>query len=486
MKKWFKCGAGLTALVAISSTILPLSALAAQNATIDKSAKAETYFQGIGTNISNATIIANWPTDKLAKVQARIDAMDLPLVRFWSPSDAHKSDVNNLNSADDWTKPQWTKVVSWANFLESVNTKILLTPGDKNTFTTPSAKPAYSTPEWSLELVKQLDRLTYTEGLSNIASVDVANEPSDATAWHSGITNLKNALSANTHGLSTLPIDGPGYYNNTALMNDNYWDSKVSTWSHHLYFGLDTWNYETGGLEGQLRSVNNWLRGKTPIQSLYLTEFGDGRAKAAIPGDSNSNADSQLNIRKHKYGLEVADMSIQAMNGGVKYLSTWMLDESGRYDSSKTGSVKRWGLWEPYELDANMTLRPWFYVHYLLSKYVWANSTVYDVASSDPGVRITAVNKNGTNQWSILILNKTNTVKDINVTITGGGTGNFTRYKYHNNATDVQNNEDYSQYIQDSNGYPSPIATHTGVNMSTGLSIGYSPYSFTVLTGTIQ
>lgn len=458
--------------------------MADQTIFVDTSKVANSHFQGVGTNISSPSIQYPWPAPALETVKKRLAAMEIPKARVWFQLNAHKTIASDLNSGDNWQSEPWKRIETWARLLGDCNTQIQYCPLGGGPYSVPPEKPTYSTAAWAREAGKQIQKLMETPANARVVSAEVVNEPKDDKGWQRGLSFLRDELDA--RGFGKIAVNGPGFYRNSVLQNEAWWNSRGNEWSHHLYFGLDEWNYETGGLTPQLKSARNWLQSKNPPQPLILGEFGDNRFKGALPDDPNSSADSQRNIRKHRYGLELADMTIQAMNAGVQHLDSWMLDESGRYDPKKPQSVKNWGLWEPHELDPKMSLRPWFYAHFLLSKYAWADSTVFEIDFQHPDLRITALKRNGSQNWTLLALNKGATNAAIRFQMSARGAGKFQRYVYSNPQTDAMNSQNYAFYAQDKDGFPVATEVLNEVAMADGLALELPRYSLSVLTGTIE
>lgn len=495
----------------LTSLSLPSMALAA-DLVVDRTQVANSYFQGVGTNVSTSTLNKDWTASDLATVRQRMKDMGLPYVRMWVSVDWITSADGDIVAAADldgsnWSGGNYAKAKEWATWFKNNGIKIHFVLGSRATFNNPAGltkDTVYDNDAWVSKVAQTLGDLRTTLGASAVPTAELVNEPKDAARYRSGMTKLNN-LNVGAQ------LAGPAYYKGYTFTNTDWYTPNQQIWSHHTYDNLDDptdptgsqlqgFDYEKGGLAKMIARQNTWLRTAPQVaQAIFITEFGDGRDRAKPAGVwpdgmtdlQDAEASSHAQIRTHKMGLETADMAIQQMNGGAKALFSWQADESNRGNS-----VARWGLWEPAEgrsqdTQYRLTLRPWFYVHYLFSKYSWGNnatvykvpSIFYDTANNDI-VRATAVKKSGSSETTIFIVNKTNGSHTFNLKVSNAPTDvTLTRFEY----TAAIDNRNYGVYnTQSGTGYPAPVtATPAHYNLSAGTSITIPARTVLVLTGSI-
>lgn len=130
-------------------------------------------------------------------------------------------------------------------------------------------------------------------------------------------------------------------------------------------------------------------------KSLLLTEAG----VCGFGGDFSGNA----TIDRPEYGIDMADLAVQASASRVDDVLAWMLDDNSHQDFS-------WGIFSNKE--HGMKLRPWFYPWALLSRFVPSGSNTYRTSTPSDGVcaivaRIPREKSDEQTDWTYCIVNRT-------------------------------------------------------------------------------
>ncbi|MCC8171989.1 MAG: hypothetical protein LIP00_09440 [Parabacteroides sp.] len=159
--------------------------------------------------------------------------------------------------------------------------------------------------------------------------------------------------------------------------------------------------------------------------SLYDQE-NTRRAKAKKHASLN---DSQMFVYDYRYGIDMADALLQAINTGYSGSVAWMLDDA-MHSNEAPDKLKIWGFWnilgeEQFGAEEER-VRPWYYAWSLLTRYIPVGSRIYksDV-SGDTGIKAVISKKDGNCTIGLLNISKS----DKTVDLTGPGLPERAGYK---------------------------------------------------------
>ena len=308
-------------------------------------------------------------------------------------------------------------------------------------------------------LADLVDFLINTRNYTNIKYVILANEPQHR---FSNFAEYRAAVEAlNTQLLrpslqGKVSIMGPDVGGDgTSWLTSSATDlaSILGSYEWHDYpSGQNAIKDTTAGSQLKTLQMNIGTADPDSVNKpLVLTEMGWFFGTTA--------ADDQPNIRTYQYGVEVADLGIQAARNGWSSIA-WYLDDQG--------NDKLWGMWD---IQNEPALRPWFYSWSLLTRYFAPGMTLYN--PTDPtDLRILAgkaVTADG-NQWSIALVNRRNTDAVVNVSISGEGAVTLSRFVYSS-----------ASQTADANGFPVAVDRLSGT-LGNGIQIAVPANSVVVST----
>lgn len=311
-------------------------------------------------------------------------------------------------------------------------------------------------------LADMVDHLINTKNYTNIKYVILANEPQNRFNNYAEYRAAVQALNTQLQRPSLVgkvTIMGPDTgHNGTSWLTASATDlsSIIGSYEWHDYPGrfniIDEIKDTSAG--SQLKTLMQNITTADPSavnKPLVLGEMGWFYGVTA--------ADDQPNIGTYRYGVEVADLGIQAARNGWSSMA-WYLDDQG--------NDKLWGMWDIKDAPA---LRPWFYSWSLMTRYFVPGMTLYNPVNPTD-LRILAgkqVTGNG-NRWSIALVNRRTTEATVNLRIGGEGAVTLSRFVYAptNNA-------------KDANGFPIALNRISG-NLGSGIEITVPANAVVVVT----
>ena len=153
----------------------------------------------------------------------------------------------------------------------------------------------------------------------------------------------------------------------------------------------------------------DYAKGKE--KDLAVGEFGptvEGDAKMPIGSCYYETAYGETGTGK--LGMVIAEQAMAMLNAGAKTIQKWCfadLDYSGGKLNYYHGTMKGTkGNWET---------RSDYYSYGLMTRYIRSNSTVFKTTSSDSLIRMTAVQNNKDNKWTIVIMNRKDKLSSVTI-----------------------------------------------------------------------
>ncbi|WP_066629913.1 cellulase family glycosylhydrolase [Labilibacter marinus] len=272
-------------------------------------------------------------------------------------------------------------------------------------------------PKWIKIVVEYLDYLINTRGYTCLKYYNLVNEPNgdwastkgDFVEWSEGVKLLAEALKE--RGLDKyITVAGPDavtrYDNPRSTYTGAGWveetakqlDDIVGIYEVHDYTDYEL--VRSGGFKkyhGDIAQLMKHTNKQIIFGELGFSRNGkENQEKAAQ--DPYACEDSQFDVFKYSYGVDMADAVIQSMNAGYSGAAAWALDDAMHTcgDLGNKNELKRWGMWNSLgaELcnnpeDENM--RPWFYSWSLLCRYFPTGSEIVETDTTGiEGLRLTA------------------------------------------------------------------------------------------------
>lgn len=194
---------------------------------------------------------------------------------------------------------------------------------------------------------------------------------------------------------------------------DREMNERIALYDVHMYPTIE--EIQSGKVQQQIAEQRALVSGK----DFYMTEVGMVTGKAM--------GDSQTYIREFCYGVLMADVACQVINGGFAGVSIWDLDDAmhdqeNGYPREDIHSLKQWGFWNAvagrvFGQPEEERIRPHFFVWSLLCRLFKCGSTVYvpqfiDVEESN--LRVLAMTKEG--RTTMMLVNDSS--ENLNVSIT--------------------------------------------------------------------
>lgn len=369
-----------------------------------------------------------WMDDAMwEKTFKRLDYMKLSLARtmitsktfsFTGNDNAGNPIIDNTRNLDIAEK--------WLDYCDSRNITLLW--GEWGTGTI----APITDPKWSRTVVGYADYLINTCGHDCIRYFIPTNEPdgnwSDATGgnfltWKQAAENAYGEITEREIS-DQLQIAGPdacpGITGPTFIaMAATQLREKIGLWNIHIYPYLA--DIRNGSYESL---IQQWHGIMGTDKKLVLGELGIKfqpgteeyaenirRAQEDPMGKTDATGSSNMFVYDYSYAIDIADLYIQCMRGGISGACAWMVCDA--MNTSADQKMKRWGMWNIFGAKmgnaADEDIRPWFYTLSLLSRYVPQGSDILSVnASGVAGVRAVAARKDG--EITIAVVN--NSQKD--------------------------------------------------------------------------
>ena len=307
-------------------------------------------------------------------------------------------------------------------------------------------------PVWAKAVVRFAGHLIDDKGHRSIKYLTGVNEPdggwTEATKgkyepWRTANENLSREI--REQGLSgklslgapdACPgITGTKFIERTA----QDFSEEPGVWNIHIY--PYTEDIRNGSYE---RSIRQWHGILGRHKKLVIGEIGmkykQGtpakeenlrRAKEDPMHKSDTLGGSNMFVYDFFYGVDLADLYIQCMRGGISGACAWMLCDA--MNSSPGQLMRRWGMWNIFGskmgFPEDENIRPWFYTVSLLSRYFPAGSDILDIeGATGEGLRAVAGNLGG--EITVAVVNNSDEARTVNLRINGEGKRKLRYYNY--------------------------------------------------------
>nr|WP_320117405.1 cellulase family glycosylhydrolase [uncultured Marinifilum sp.] len=319
-------------------------------------------------------------------------------------------------------------------------------------------------PKWINGIVEYLDFLINTRGYTCIKYFNFINEPNgdwssvngDFEKWKSGVELLVEGLKAK--GLDKMiSVAGPDAVTRYDNPNSTYtgagWveetakqmDDIVGIYEVHDYTEYDL--VRSGGFKkyhGDIAKLMKHTNKQIIFGELGFSRNGKENQEATLK-DSYACEDSQMDVYKFSYGIDMADAVIQSMNAGYSGAAAWALDDAMHTcgDLGNKNELKRWGMWNSLgkELCNNPEdekMRPWFYSWSLICRYFPTGSNIVKTDSTGiNGLRLTA----GVYHDDMTIAIVNNSAQDNVISLDIPKSKNFKKFLYVDGERAVDANE---------------------------------------------
>ncbi|GHT12101.1 hypothetical protein FACS189426_14950 [Bacteroidia bacterium] len=207
-----------------------------------------------------------------------------------------------------------------------------------------------------------------------------------------------------------------------------------------------------------------------PADSLLMKEY----LRRVIDHPFTKGTDANMLVYDYFYGLDMALLCIETMNGGFSGIAAWMLDDAmhSKNDSGNTTDIKLWGMWnilgsEVFHDPSQEDVRPWYYTWSLLCRYFPSGAVIRrTIFDRTQGVYVAGSELNG--KYTLAAVNVGD--KDVELDLVfPAGLANVSLYAYEDN-----------QRITDENGYPMP--TDSKITIKDSFKIKLKRQSFQLLT----
>jgi len=369
-----------------------------------------------------------------ALIEKRMKWMKIPLVRVMMIAKW----CYLGNGKYDWNTTDMKELYRHLDLCQKLGITVFLTEWgcNDNWLKTPDVEKI-SDKKYAEIIGTYLDYLINKKKYTCIKAFILGNEPNLSgygwPAWRAGVINLSTELKK--RGLDKkVTLTG-----SDQSVGDDWHEKAVDQLQD--YFGVyDNHKYANDEIvrPGKLFDYFKGLKD-------YAMKYDAGaKNKPFIVGEAGLNNFANHPFGNKKidtvyYGIFMADFAVQAVNAGSSAVFTWMLDDNSHMNFY-------WGLWK--DKKNGMTLRPYFYVWSLLTRYFPSKSTVYGLGKVSDDVRVLAVSipkKGDKKDWSLCFVNRGDKSVIIELQIPGEGIRKFSNYIYSDSTIKV-----------DKNGFPVP------------------------------
>jgi hypothetical protein len=313
----------------------------------------------------------------------------------------------------------------------------------------PPKRSMKDSPEWVDMSVDYLNYLVNECGFNCIKYFVIFNEPDGDWAYPDGDYELWKSMILRFHdkmaqypGLTEkVQLAAPDvvmeYKNPNSKYDARQWlrqtaqeaDSVVGVYDIHAYPGQsEVRKGDYAGILSQYRQAipenKKIILGEAGFKywrtadSLLMKEF-NRRLKG---NPLTKGTDANLFVYDTFYGLDMALLCVEVMNGGFSGMAAWMLDDAmhSNSDSGKPNDIKLWGMWnilgeEVFHDASQEEIRPWYYAWSLLCRYFPAGSTILKTTfDRTQGVYIAVAEQQ--DRYTMAAVNVGHTAKSLNIT----------------------------------------------------------------------
>ena len=296
-------------------------------------------------------------------------------------------------------------------------------------------------PAWAKIISGLLKFLIVEKGYTCIRYFNYVNEANsewswcaDYDQWQQGIAYLHEQLCKlgieNRIGIvgpDSVWDEGNSWLRRIAA--DRETDARIALYDVHMYPTIE--EIQSGDIQRQIAEQRALVSGK----DFYMTEVGMVTGKAM--------GDSQTYIREFCYGVLMADVACQVINGGFAGVSIWDLDDAmhnqgNGYPREDIRSLKQWGFWNSvagrvFGQPEEERIRPHFFTWSLMCRLFKYGSTVYVpqfTGAEGSALRVLAMSKDG--RAAVMLVNDGH--EDLNIGITlpkcQNACGAWEKYEY--------------------------------------------------------
>lgn len=355
-------------------------------------------------------------------ITKRVDYMQPAFVRLmiYAPTYCKGFDQNG-DPIYQFDSPGSLALLRELDYLESRNIEVVLGEWEApERFGGPFEGIEAGNPAWAKIICGMLDFLLNEKKYTCIHYFNYINEANaewslcaDWQKWRAGINSLYEEL--RKHNLDKkIGITGP----DSVWDEDDQWLKNVvsdadihriiSIYDVHMYPTLE--EIQNGSVQKQTAEK----RSIAPDKDFYMTEVGMVTGKTM--------GDSQPYVKEYCYGVIMADIASQVINGGLNALAIWDLDDAmhnqgNGFPKEDIRSLKMWGFFNSvagrvFGKPEEQNLRPHFFTWSLMCRFFRPGSEVLkmDIDNDTTGFRSVAmIDHDG--KLTIMLVNHSNSQK---------------------------------------------------------------------------
>lgn len=279
--------------------------------------------------------------------------------------------------------------------------------------------------------------------------------------------------------------NGASQYNGLGWMQQSYkqLDEKLGAYVLHDYPNRDNVMKGTGSVDFYSQCRDNVKESGKPLfigelgfkypSSTALYAENIRRAKA---GHANQD-DCNMFVYDYFYGIDMAAVTMQAMNSGIAGCMPWLLDDAMHTDGNGSlNKLKKWGFWnilgkELFNDAEEENIRPWFYTMSLLTRCFPRGSKIRTVSMAKDAETDCVV---GEHDGAVTIALNNHSFEDRRFVITmsdATGARDFAQYTYSDGYSPV-----------DADGFPVVDKVLRNVDFNAGVEVVVPAFSFLLWT----
>ena len=390
-------------------------------------------------------------------VTKRIEWMKIPLVRMMMRVNWCSKEAGTY----DWERPEMKNVCRYLDVCQKQGITVWLTDwGCEPGWLKVPGIADVGDAKYAEAIGTYMDYLLNKKGYSCIKYFIMVNEPNFEVGnfgrWKKGVENV-------TGEFKRRGLDKKVIFAGSDESGDDSWhrmavdqmQNMLGAYDIHRYAPVD--EVRSGGLKEFYKAQWEYALSKDAKAGGKPKIVGEAGIMAGGSGTSNN----ALHL-DYEYGVYMADYAVQAAGAGSWGVSAWMLEDSSHENFT-------WGMWK--DKRGGFALKPWFYVWSLLSRYVPAGSSMYEMESG-PDVRALAAHSSGKGKegWTFCVVNRGDQARRVVIRVTGGKKVTLKDYVYSREGASA-----------DKDGFPIPVGEIKG-DLGAGVEVMCPAESVRILT----
>ncbi|HEY3322723.1 MAG TPA: carbohydrate binding domain-containing protein [Planctomycetota bacterium] len=316
----------------------------------------------------------------------------------------------------DWKGERRDIQANYIRMMKDVGTEVYVTTWNPKDVPEGPERKAYAK-----SVVDYLEYLVRTKGCTNIKYYCMTNELSmkqwgamnkDLPKFKSYHQCFYDELNARKLDIKLLATDASpvGCWPSIEWASKNM-DEITGVYGGHHY--INDYQLEDVRFYGWFLQQAKWGAGlaRAKGKNFILGEFGSKQDNSVVNGVKQDRCIWYETPQEPLAALQVCEAGIAAINGGVYALGYWTFADYP--DEYSRGYINKWGAFRWSKTDHST--RAVYYSYGLLTRFFRGPATTLSVSSSDPLLRVAAVQHHGAKTISVAVINRYNAPAEVKV-----------------------------------------------------------------------